>query len=29
VIEDAGHLCNIEQPTRFNATVLAFLDRHR
>jgi len=29
VIEDAGHLCNIEQPARFNATVLAFLDRHR
>jgi 3-oxoadipate enol-lactonase len=29
VIEDAGHLCNIEQPTRFNESVLAFLDRHR
>ena len=28
VIEDAGHLCNIEQHTRFNETVLAFLDRH-
>jgi hypothetical protein len=29
VIEDAGHLCNIEQHGSFNETVLSFLDRHR
>jgi 3-oxoadipate enol-lactonase len=29
VIDDAGHLVNIEKPAEFNAAVLAFLDRHR
>lgn len=29
VIEDAGHLPNIEQPDAFNAAVLEFLVRHR
>jgi len=28
VIEDAAHLCNIEQPVAFNAVLMAFLDRH-
>lgn len=25
IIEDAGHLANLEQPERFNAAVLGFL----
>ena len=29
VIEDAGHLTNIENPSRFNEVVLDFLMRHR
>lgn len=29
VIRGAGHLSNVEQPERFNATVLAFLRGHR
>ncbi len=29
VIEDAGHLCNIERPEAFNAVLRAFLARHR
>ncbi|MFM9881393.1 MAG: alpha/beta fold hydrolase [Burkholderiales bacterium] len=29
VIPEAGHLSNIERPEAFNATVLAFLQRHR
>ena len=29
VIEDAGHLSNIERPESFNAALLAFLERHR
>ena len=29
LIEDAGHLTNIENPTRFNEVVLDFLMRHR
>jgi 3-oxoadipate enol-lactonase len=29
VIEGAGHLSNIEQPEKFNSTVLAFLIAHR
>ena len=28
IIEDAGHLTNIENPTRFNEVVLDFLLRH-
>jgi len=28
IIDDAGHLPNIEQPAAFNAAVLAFLRRH-
>lgn len=27
VINDAGHLCNLEQPEQFNALLLAFLQR--
>ena len=26
VLEDASHLCNLEQPERFNQAVLAFLE---
>ena len=29
VIDDAGHLSNIERPGTFNAALLAFLDKHR
>lgn len=29
VVEDAGHLVNIEQPDVFNATIRAFLLKHR
>ncbi|MDE0057784.1 MAG: alpha/beta fold hydrolase [Defluviicoccus sp.] len=29
VIEDAGHLSNIERPEAFNAALLAFLSKHR
>ena len=29
VIEDAGHLSNIERPEAFNAALLAFLAKHR
>ena len=29
VIEDSGHLMNMEQPARFNAAVLDFLREHR
>ena len=29
VIEDAGHLPNIEQPEEFNRLVLEFLAQHR
>jgi 3-oxoadipate enol-lactonase len=29
VIEDAGHLCNIEKPEVFNRAVLEFLAKHR
>ena len=29
VIEDAGHLSNIERPEAFNAALLAFLSTHR
>lgn len=29
VIDDAAHLPNLEQPERFNAALLAFLDAHR
>ncbi|MES4903511.1 MULTISPECIES: alpha/beta fold hydrolase [unclassified Streptomyces] len=29
VIDDAAHLPNLEQPERFNAGLLAFLDAHR
>lgn len=28
VIDDAGHLVNIEKPAEFNAAVLGFLKRH-
>ena len=28
VIDDAGHLSNIEKPGQFNAAVLGFLKRH-
>jgi len=28
VIEDAGHLSNIEKPEEFNAATLGFLRRH-
>jgi pimeloyl-ACP methyl ester carboxylesterase len=28
VINDAGHLSNIEKPVEFNAAVLTFLRRH-
>ncbi|MER6027642.1 alpha/beta fold hydrolase [Streptomyces sp. NPDC001851] len=29
VVDDAAHLPNLEQPERFNAALLAFLDAHR
>jgi 3-oxoadipate enol-lactonase len=29
IIEDAGHLSNIEQPEAFNRAVLDFLIEHR
>jgi pimeloyl-ACP methyl ester carboxylesterase len=29
VIDDAGHLVNIEKPAEFNAAALGFLRRHR
>ena len=29
IIEDAGHLSNLEQPRAFNAVLLEFLLRHR
>jgi pimeloyl-ACP methyl ester carboxylesterase len=28
VIDDAGHLSNIEKPEEFNAAVLGFIQRH-
>jgi len=28
VIDDAGHLVNIEKPAEFNAAVIGFIDRH-
>lgn len=29
IIENAGHMTNLEQPTAFNAAVLSFLQEHR
>ena len=29
ILENAGHLSNIEQPEAFNAAVLRFLNTHR
>jgi 3-oxoadipate enol-lactonase len=29
VLEGCGHLSNLEQPGRFNAALLDFLQRHR